>query len=310
MNQAGTVERDFLLYCAAATLSDAGRKPETSEADSPADRGEKAPRKRTPRTSPDAFQAEHDSARDFLRSRLSSAKFETVPFPYFFLTPAFPPTYYALIRKHWPTDENYASIVAKDRVGARGGDVGARKRFFLELDKDQEVPFSGAAAEFWDGFAQWFCAQELRDFFVELARPHANARFGDGDWRIDTYPDVIVTRDRTRYALGPHTDLPTRYATFLFYCPEDEDLRDLGTTIFVPSDRAFTCRGGPHYDVGSFEPVFTAPFVPNAALGFVKSERSFHGVRPIQRENVRRDLIQYNLRITALHGGRDTLGRF
>ena len=119
-----------------------------------------------------------------------------------------------------------------------------------------------------------------------------------------------MTRDRTRYALGPHTDLPTRYATFLFYCPENEDLRDLGTTIFVPSDRQFTCRGGPHYDISAFEPVFTPPFVPNAMLGFVKSDRSFHGVRPIQRENVRRDLIQYNLRITALHGGRDVLGRF
>lgn len=60
-------------------------------------------------------------------------------------------------------------------------------------------------------------------------------------------------------------------ATLIFYCPDDDSMAEV-------------------------------------ELGFLKTPRSFHEVRPIHREGIRRDLIQYNLRVSGLTGGHDAFG--
>lgn len=108
-------------------------------------------------------------------------------------------------------------------------------------------------------------------------------------------PDALLIRDRTNYALGPHTDNPIRYVVFIVYLPETAENEHLGTTLYVPNKLGLTCPGGPHYDRKDFSPAFTSPYRPNSALAFVKTDNSFHGVEPVA-EGKERNIIHYFLK--------------
>ena len=40
--------------------------------------------------------------------------------------------------------------------------------------------------------------------------------------------------------------------------------------------------------------------VPNTLFAFVKTSNSFHGVEPIQGEDIRRDVMRYDIRLKTL----------
>jgi hypothetical protein len=85
--------------------------------------------------------------------------------------------------------------------------------------------------------------------------------------------------------------------TFLFYLPKDDSMRELGTSIYRPKEADFVCWDGLHYPHEQFELVRTVEFLPNRLLTFPKTERSFHGVEQIRRENVNRPLLINNIRL-------------
>jgi hypothetical protein len=76
-------------------------------------------------------------------------------------------------------------------------------------------------------------------------------------------------------------------------------MRDLGTSIYKPRNSEFTCWGGPHHPFDQFERTTTVEFLPNRLLAFPKTDRSFHGVEPIEREQVRRRLLINNVRLMS-----------
>ena len=104
-------------------------------------------------------------------------------------------------------------------------------------------------------------------------------------------------RDRTTYSLGPHTDTPEKVLSFLFYLPPDASMAHLGTSIYVPKDPQFICRGGPHHDFAHFRRMLTMEYLPNTLFAFMKTPNAFHGVEPITEAEVRRDLLLYDIRI-------------
>lgn len=123
-------------------------------------------------------------------------------------------------------------------------------------------------------------------------------RFGSGV-RVDLSHEVLVTRDVSGFALGPHTDSPAKVVTALFYLPVvmGKDLThwhdnvNVGTSIYVPKAPTFRCRGGAHHPHDRFHRVHTAPYRPNSMFAFFKTDNSFHGVEPVESAEPRRLLI-------------------
>lgn len=99
-----------------------------------------------------------------------------------------------------------------------------------------------------------------------------------------------LVRDFPGYSLGPHTDKPTKKATYLFYLT-DVEVEGAGTTIFVPS-REVGGTGWTHHGFEGFEAVKTAPYVPNGYFAFERSDNSYHGVFPAK---VVRNLLQVSV---------------
>jgi hypothetical protein len=128
---------------------------------------------------------------------------------------------------------------------------------------------------------------------------HLGKRFGAALTEANFVPEVLVVRDHTNYKLGPHTDSASKVLAMLFYCPDDASLTHLGTSIYTPIDPAFRCPGGPHYPFRDFRKIATMEYKPNALFAFFKNDHSFHGVDPISDADVLRDLMLYDIRVSA-----------
>lgn len=107
--------------------------------------------------------------------------------------------------------------------------------------------------------------------------------------------NIRLVRDDPDYSLSPHTDHPDKFASFLFYLPPNDKMREFGTTLLRHQDPEFTHHGlewiKDQAEVAKFRPVFTAPFMPNTCFAFPRTSRSFHCVMPSTCGQVRHALL-------------------
>lgn len=90
-----------------------------------------------------------------------------------------------------------------------------------------------------------------------------------------SYVRVEYAQDTNGFWLQPHTDLGVKKLTMLIYLPESPAQADLGTDIYR--------------DPGVWAK--RPPFSDNAALVFVPSAHTWHGLEPRPIEGIRRSLI-------------------
>jgi hypothetical protein len=169
------------------------------------------------------------------------------------------------------------------------------ERFVMKLTPERVQKLAEPAQSFWAGLAQRMFG-EFGSMVLSKFEGLLSQRFGK-DQTVNFYQDALIVQDYTRYALGPHTDHAKKVVSLLFYLPPDPSLAHLGTSMYRPKDRSFTCAGGPHYDFEHFDRVMTMPYLPNTLFAFIKTPTSFHGVEPIQEPGVRRDLLLYDIQL-------------
>jgi len=108
--------------------------------------------------------------------------------------------------------------------------------------------------------------------------------------------DCLYARDSHGFYLRPHTDTNKKVLTALLYIPGTTTPNGIGTTIFIPKDRSFTCGKGLHHDFSKFDVYKTITYEPNKLFCFLKSNNSFHGLQPIEH-HVERDLIIFDIQL-------------
>jgi FkbM family methyltransferase len=220
------------------------------------------------------------------------------PFPHLVVDNILPEAYFNQARQQFPAAHQMRPIVdAEGRVTAH--DV-YRQRHVALFNKDGFSQLSENQRAFWIDFADWLYSDTfvnlMIDKFADALEPRLAAVLGD-EPNLKVKGDALLVNDCTDYAIGPHTDAPHRLISFLFYMPEDDSMRELGTSIYAPKDPNFTCWGGPHHPFEPFNLVKTIEFLPNRLVCFPKTEKSFHGVEPISRPEVNRQLLINNVRL-------------
>jgi hypothetical protein len=210
------------------------------------------------------------------------------PFPYLDVDEALPRDYYDELLMSLPDLDAYAPIGETGRT--RGG---YEERYVCKVRSLE------GSSPFWTELSGWLHGSALATAVIEKFAGAYLERFGR-DVKVEYEIDVRLVRDFTNYAIGPHTDAPQKLASLLFYLPADDGLSQLGTSLYIPKDRAFRCAGGPHHPFEPFRLVATARYTPNRLLAFPKLDRSFHGVERIAEKGVERDLLLYNLYVVRL----------
>jgi hypothetical protein len=144
-----------------------------------------------------------------------------------------------------------------------GGVSGTR-----EAHNADRVYFSGGNL---DEFAACRAVAEAfqDDAIVELL----NEAFGGA--LDDTFVRIEYAQDTDGFWLKPHTDIGVKMFTMLIYMSDGPGHAELGTDIYADPDTH----------------VGRTPFVPNTAMIFVPSDRTWHGFERRPIEGVRRSII-------------------
>jgi len=228
--------------------------------------------------------------------QILNAPIRAYPYAHIHVENVFPADFYARLRASWPDPSALISLADTGRV-PKGA---YPERFVLPFTPAGIGKLTEDRRAVWEEFGQWFLAERFLSAMIEKFEPHVRERFGDDfHLRYGFGVDALLVRDLTNYSIGPHTDAPHRLVTMLFYCPDDDARKHLGTSVYVPLDPGFRCNGGPHYPHNRFHKVATMEYKPNSLFAFIKNDRSFHGVDPIVDQNVQRDLILYDIRAIA-----------
>ena len=212
------------------------------------------------------------------------------PYPHIYVEDVFPADFYDELQRNIPHPDSMLPIAQVRPV------KGYKERFVM----DPQGPMEGCTGEqrtFWNALSHGLRDGAFRNQLISKFRPMLNERFKGQ--QVEIFDETLLVEDITKYSLGPHSDSSQKVITVLFYLPKDMSQVHLGTSVYVPKDPNFVCPGGPHYPREGFTRVATMPFKPNSMFAFVKNDRSFHGVEPVNDEGVKRWLLLYDIRMKA-----------
>jgi len=233
---------------------------------------------------------------DHVLQRIESTEVASEPFPHVVIDNVFPDSYYRRMLALFPGPDQMMPLGETGRVSQ-----GAFQQRLTTLFNDEQFArLDPPRLAFWSEFASWLYSERFIRAVVARFLPWCANRLAvlhDLNGGVDLRSDALLVSDRTRYAIGPHTDAPHRLVSFLFYMPEDDRYRSLGTSFYRHEDPGFVCPGGPHYEFDRFSRTGMVEFLPNRLLMFVRTGRSFHGVEEIREPGVDRRLLINNLRI-------------
>lgn len=241
--------------------------------------------------------------RRHLQYAIANAQVRAWPYPHIFVRDIFPATFYA-----WLDEKFETAPMTQFNLSGRVGKAYPDTRDIWEL--------APGAGDLWDEInaamleSEDFCDALLNGPFGPWYRKRfivAQGKAGPMFVPPTLTHEVLVTRDHSTFALGPHTDSPAKVATALFYVPRRAQSSFLpgaysaGTSLYVPKDPTFRCPGTAHHARKDFDLVHTAPYLPNSMFAFFKTDNSFHGVEPVQSPEPRRLLI-YDIRVAKRAG--------
>jgi hypothetical protein len=226
--------------------------------------------------------------------QIANAPVREFPYPHILVHDIFPADFYRELRANLPEKSALTTLGKLGRV--TGTDYAARLVMPLAPETIGALP--APQRTFWEGVAGWILAGGFARTVIARFAPYLERRLGDLR-KVSFSHEVLIVRDSTTYTLGPHTDSRHKVLSFLFYLPPDASNAHLGTSLYVPNDPKFQCEGGPHYEFDRFRRVLTMPYVPNTLFAFMKTGNSFHGVEPIRESGIRRDLMLYDIRLSA-----------
>ena len=234
------------------------------------------------------------AAEEHVLYQIANAPMREYPYAHIYVENVFPDDFYAALRANWPDPSALVSIAETGRV-PKGA---YPERFVLPFKPAGIDKLTEDRRAFWSEFAGWFLTARFLTAMIDKFERYVRQRFGDEFHRRYGFEvDSLIVRDMTNYSIGPHTDAPHRLLSMLFYCPDDDRCKHLGTSIYAPIDPDFRCKGGPHYPHQLFQKVRTMEYKPNSLFAFIKNDRSFHGVEAISDENVQRDVLLYDIRV-------------
>ena len=207
--------------------------------------------------------------------RIKNAPINAGPFSHLLIEDIFPESLYSEILKNLPDAFYY-----QDSKFSHRQDILLNEDHFLLFESDPHL------FNFWSQFKKALCS----DLFLFAVLE----KFQIAPKKKPT-PIARLIKNKGHYSIGPHTDIPEKLISLLFYLPTSKDQIHLGTSLYQPLDPTYTCPDGTQYPFEQFSLLKKAPFLPNSVFGFLRTDTSFHGVEPIGKDEKERNMIGYTI---------------
>lgn len=222
--------------------------------------------------------------------RVRAAAPVTEPFDHCVVDDVFPEEFLEAIHKQWPGEDVMMSIADTGRTDAY------RERFVMLYEKRFFTQLTTSQQEFWALVLQFTTGAQVLQACFSKFKDRLRARVQHLKGEIQLRPELLVVSDRSNYAIGPHTDLPSRLMTLLFYLSPGDEYESYGTSLYVPKDENRLDGGRTHHPFGEFDRHSRVDYVPNRAVIFPRTDKSFHGVEPVPVNDCDRRLLIVNVR--------------
>ena len=218
---------------------------------------------------------------------IMNTPFSTYPSPHFVTRNVFPDNFHEVLRANLPDKSKYTGL--SSRGDTHGYKIEDETRFVFSVKADIDK-LEGEQRAFRKSVSDYIEGEVLINGLIQKFGPFISQRFQAEGLKNIGYR-LELFKDYTGYELGPHTDISSRILNLFFYLPADNDHPHMGTSFYVPKDRKFTCKGGPHYPFENFVRVFTVPSYQNTAAAFFCNDKSFHGVEPVSEKGYERNAL-------------------
>jgi hypothetical protein len=233
---------------------------------------------------------------EHVMQRVAATPLRREPFEHLYVEEVFPPEVYADIQRLMVADAGYTRLNTTRRVSA----AYSSSRLCLFPKNLEQSPVTAEQKTFWGGLFDALMQRSFRQRWISVFKDPIGRQLEklgkvNPGAKATVAQEALLMRDLAAYALGPHTDSPSKLLSVLFYLAPDERAPELGTSLYRPREPGFLCPGGPHYARDLFERVTTLPYRPNSVLAFPKSDLCFHGVEPVV-DGGQRDLLLYDIR--------------
>ena len=229
-------------------------------------------------------------------ANIRAAKIQDQPYPYLFIESIFPEKFYSKLDKALTE----ATPLFKEQVNyGHHSTYSDRSEFRVARTGEHANPNVGSLwFTLFDVLSSPQVFEAVREKFSDTFRIHSGDFVDHPRFREHIDPTLLVTKHRSNYYLGPHTDRREKLLTCVFNFPRRLDVESIGTALYVPKEKGFTSDGTSHLSPDGFVHVNTVPFKPNSVLIFARRDDSFHGVERLSEATLKGDErhnVQFNL---------------
>ena len=188
-------------------------------------------------------------------SRIRAAEVYSDPFPHIFFKNFFPDELYQEILSSFPDNAVFKQLNKEN----------TRLTFSLlasapKLDSKIRDLWLSVSSLLTSGELQHAVRDRLSEGLEIRRRAESLASADDLQMRANP----VIYKDLEGYRIPPHPDTRKKVVTMQVYCPSDDSLHDLGTTLYKISAKGLL-KPSSHF----LEPVKTFPFLPNVGYAFV-----------------------------------------
>ena len=243
-----------------------------------------------------------------LIKNISNSHVVEEPFAHQFIEKVFPEDFYLQLLENIPNISQYTAINKTETVDKGYPD----ERFILNFLYEKNIEkLTESQKLFFNDLRYIMTSKDLFKavtsiFKKTLDKSIANLLRKDPKRHLDAsnikfFLRTSLIKDCTKYSLGAHTDSASKFVTFLFYIPANEELKENGTSLYKPliSPPQDVTTFSLKVTKKNFQRIKTCPFIPNSVLIFPRTPMSFHGVEEINIDQKERNLLLLNYHFQA-----------
>ena len=212
------------------------------------------------------------------------------PFYHLYINNFFSNEFYNNLLNFLPSRDKYIQI---NKTGSVSKDY-PEERYIFNITPESFEIFDAQQKLF---FGQVVTSLMSVNFFDSIIKKFDNKIEKVNPNKLDLR--ISLVKDLTKYNLGAHTDTSKKFITFLFYLPEDDSHKHIGTSMYKLKEKSNTSLSGEkHFSDKDtkefFDEVKLAQFLPNSVLIFPRTDHSYHGVGSINTGAYERNLLLLN----------------